>query len=712
MKKTSLLFKINAIGLSIGLIFILMCSFILYLMGKQHLNYEYKQVNTFLSVLFEQKREEIANEIFADQDLALSSSLNDIIKINGILKVDVYDKKGRLLLSAEKRANTENSLSHYHQSNINPSKKKKTGCLRHLDLPEKFTRILDRHALFITEVPWKEDTACYSSAIKVIGEQVGYLRIYYDLYPIKHHITEIITIFAICLVVLAIFMSWISHILFSRFIIKPVLKLKKAMGEVENGILGVTIDLDSKDEIGEMGRAFNEMSKKLLQNNNALKNAVKIEGRYALKLAKVNAELKNLNTRLENIVQERTADLLKANQSLKKEMKEKEKMEKELLKVQKLESIGLLAGGIAHDFNNILSAIIGNLSLAQTYAGKNDKIKKYLTDTEKSCLRAKDLTNQLLTFSKGGAPVKKLISMPDFIKESVVFVLRGSNVGYELKIDPDLAHAEIDKGQINQVMNNIIINAIQAMPDGGKITVQAENCVMKKNSASLPVTPGNYIKISIKDQGHGISKNNINNIFDPYFTTKQDGNGLGLTSVYSIVKRHSGYIYVQSVETKGTIFEIYLPASKKKIQSNTSECVRSGKTTAFNGHGNILIMDDDEMIREIVGDMLIHMGYEVDFANDGEEACRKYIKAMEKKEKFDAVIMDLTIPGGMGGQEAVKKILKTDPKAKVVVSSGYSNDPVMADYKLYGFSGVIVKPFQMNELKSLMQELMSKRHTL
>ena len=510
--------------------FIVVCSSILYFMGKNHLNYEYNRVNTFLSVLFEQKREEIANEIFARQYLALKSSLNDIRKINGISAVVVYNKKGVALLSIvqiKRQQNQNSTMSTIKKSEIVKS------------LSKKQADILNKRSMFLTHIGGRKDTACYSSAIKVIGEHVGYIKIYYDLYPIKHRIMEIVVIFSFLFLLLIIIMLLLFNFSFSRFIVKPVLKLKKAMREVEKGLLGVKVNLDSKDEIGEIGSVFNKMSEQLLQKNTALKNAVKKEEKYALKIAKANNELKNLNAGLETIVKKRTADLLKVNTSLKKEMEEKEKMKEELLKIQKLESLGLLAGGIAHDFNNILSVIIGNISLAKSHAEKDSKIKKYLIDSEKSCFRARDLTNQLLTFSKGGSPVKKLISMPEFIKESVIFILRGSNIGYELTIDPYLFYAEIDKGQINQVINNIIINAVQAMPDGGIITIKAENFTIKSSTASIPLKPGIYIKISIKDQGKGIPRKNIHSIFDPYFTTKQSGNGLGLASVYSIIKRHN-----------------------------------------------------------------------------------------------------------------------------------------------------------------------------
>lgn len=689
MKRTSLSFKINAITLSVCVMFIFVSSLFLYFLRKQNLKYEYSQINTFLSVLFEQKREEIANEIFAHQDMALNSSLDDMIKVKGVLKVVIYNKNGMVLLSMGRHLFKESQVKKKSETSESLSKEQ--------------TRLLDQSSVFLKEIQGSKNIVAYLNSIKVIGEQVGYIKIYYDVYPVKHHIAEIVIIFLFLFLLLTILILLLFNVSFSRFIVKPVLKLKQAMGKVEKGKLGIQVDLGSKDEIGEIGDAFNKMSEILFQNHIALKNAMEKEANDALELAEANDALKNLNASLEDIVKQRTSDLLKANTSLKKEMEEKEKMQESLLRIQKLESIGLLAGGIAHDFNNILGVIVGNLSLARASLKKEDKIAKYLIDTEKSCFRARDLTNQLLTFSKGGAPVKQLISMAEFIKESVIFVLRGSNVGYDLSIDPDLFHAKIDKGQINQVINNIMINALHAMDDGGTITVKAENFIMHSDNISIPLMPGNYIKISIKDQGEGIARENLERIFDPYFTTKQNGNGLGLATVHSIVKRHGGYIGVQSEKAKGTTFYIYLPASKEKLDETASEIEKS-QDIPIKGNKKILIMDDEEMIREVVGDMLIHMGYKVDFAEDGVEACRKYRESMERQEKFDVAIMDLTIPGGMGGKQAVKEILKIDPKAKIVVSSGYSNDPVMADYKSYGFSGVIVKPFKMKELISLMQE--------
>lgn len=374
------------------------------------------------------------------------------------------------------------------------------------------------------------------------------------------------------------------------------------------------------------------------------------------------------------------------------DMSEHKKSEEEMLKVKKLESIGILAGGIAHDFNNILTAILGNITLGKVYSDPNDKIFEILTEAEKACIRSKDLTQQLLTFSKGGIPVKKIGSIKDLIIDSVQFLLRGSNIKSEYFFQEGLSNVEVDEGQINQVINNLIINAIQAMPNGGYIRIRCENVLIKQNDITN-FKEGMYVKIAIKDEGSGISKDYINKIFDPYFTTKQKGSGLGLAVTYSIINKHNGYINVESELGKGTTFYIYLPAS------NTTETIKEKKEQTKNTHtGKILIMDDEELIRDVTSKILTNTGYTVETSEDGEKAIELYKKAFLEEKPYDVVIMDLTIPGGIGGKEAIKILLDFDPSIKAIVTSGYSTDMVMNNYKEHGFKAVIVKPYRMEEI--------------
>ncbi|MCK5511890.1 MAG: PAS domain S-box protein, partial [Thermodesulfovibrionia bacterium] len=353
------------------------------------------------------------------------------------------------------------------------------------------------------------------------------------------------------------------------------------------------------------------------------------------------------------------------------------RMEEELMKIEKLESVGILAGGIAHDFNNILTTIVGNITLAKMSHPKKH-ISEILTDAEKACLHAKDLTKQLLTFSKGGIPIKKISSLAELLKDSASFALRGSNIKCEFTISDDLWAVEIDEGQISQVFNNLVINANQAMPKGGIISMQAENVILDDRQSSLPLPNGEYVKIIIRDKGIGIPRNHIKKIFDPYFTTKQSGSGLGLTTTYSIISNHGGYIDVESEVGAGTTFYIYLPSSEETLAGKK---MKLDKT--FRGEGKILLMEDEDNIQKTVSKILKHIGYEVEIAQDGAEALELYKKAEESNQPFDVVMMDLTIRGGMGGKETIKKMLEINPKVKAIVSSGYSNDPIMADFKQY-----------------------------
>ncbi len=382
-----------------------------------------------------------------------------------------------------------------------------------------------------------------------------------------------------------------------------------------------------------------------------------------------------------------------------RDMTRQRKIDEELQKASKLDSVGLLAGGIAHDFNNILTAIIGNTSLAKMEMSKRHKVYKRLSGIEKASLQAKDLTQRLLTFSKGGVPVKKLASIAELIEETAAFALMGSNVQCELTLPKELWTIEADVGQINQVIHNLIINADQSMPDGGRIQIHAKNIqIGKQDIIALP--QGKYVNISIDDHGVGISKEHLQKIFDPFFTTKQKGHGLGLAICYSIIVNHGGHIAVKSEVGLGTSFDIYLPACEKNI------CLeRTFSNQPVRGRGRILVMDDDEFVRSISGDMLRELGYEVEFSNDGSQAIETYVKARESLRPFDAVIMDLTIPGGMGGKEAIKKLKQVDPTVKAIVSSGYSTDPILADFKTYGFKGVIVKPYEINELSEALKRV-------
>ena len=384
-----------------------------------------------------------------------------------------------------------------------------------------------------------------------------------------------------------------------------------------------------------------------------------------------------------------TADIT----DLKEAEAEKANLEQQLFQAQKMEAIGTLAGGIAHDFNNILTPILANISIAKTYGKLDAEIAEMLTDAQKVALRAKGLTQQLLTFSKGGAPVKKPAAIPKLLIDSAKLALSGSNVRCEYSIAEDIWPLQIDEGQIGQVIHNMALNADQAMPTGGTIKISAQNVIVEPED-SMPLRDGRHVKISITDQGIGIPEEHLPRIFDPFFSTKDKGSGLGLTTSFTIVNRHDGTIQAESELGFGTIFHIYLPASKEKVGVEAA----TERTRPAEGEGKILVIDDDEVIRKSAGEVLKRLGYEVNVAKDHAEGINLYAKAMKEKHPYDAVIMDLTIPGSMGGKEAINKLKKIDQDAKVILSSGYSDDRVMSEFRKYGFCGVVAKPYEIEDM--------------
>jgi PAS domain S-box-containing protein len=382
---------------------------------------------------------------------------------------------------------------------------------------------------------------------------------------------------------------------------------------------------------------------------------------------------------------------------------ERREIEEELFKARKLESLGILAGGIAHDFNNFLTGIIGNISLSRVNIPDGHPAATFLERARKGAEQSKDLTQQLLTFSKGGAPVKKLTSITQVLMDSAIFALRGSNVRCDFDIAPDLWCAEVDTGQLSQVISNLVINADQAMPEGGSIVIRAENVLPLEEGEQ-----GRRIRITFKDTGTGIGEEDLKRIYDPYFSTKATGNGLGLATVYAIIKNHDGETRVFSRLNHGTTFAITLPAQEGTAMQQTQNAVQTELEPGLGG-GKILLMDDEAAIREMASAALTMFGYQPFVARDGEEMLEMYWQAMQAGEPFDAVIMDLTVPGGMGGKDAVKKLLEMDPQASALASSGYSDDAVMANFPEYGFSGIVSKPYSLNDLDRTLQEIIGKR---
>ena len=380
---------------------------------------------------------------------------------------------------------------------------------------------------------------------------------------------------------------------------------------------------------------------------------------------------------------------------------ERDRLEQELLRASKLESVGLLAGGIAHDFNNILTAVLGNIALAQLDVEKESDLGRVLGDAERAALRARDLTQQLLTFARGGEPIRAAVRLPEIVAEMTRFALHGSKVKAEFDLAADLWPADVDKAQIGRVVHNLVINAVQAMPSGGTVRITGRN--VRLAALELPqLRPGAYVHISVTDTGRGIAPDHIERVFEPYFTTKQTGNGLGLATVYSIVRKHKGHIGVESTLGRGTTFHVHLPAAEHAEMPAEAE----PPVAHAMARGRVLFMDDEAPIRKLATTLLGRLGADVEVAADGQAAVDRFRAAREAGRPFDVVVMDLTVPGGMGGLEALERMRVIDPAVKAIVSSGYSSDPVLAHYRDYGFRGRVAKPYELTEFGRVLREVL------
>ncbi|MHC1729113.1 MAG: ATP-binding protein [Syntrophobacteraceae bacterium] len=384
---------------------------------------------------------------------------------------------------------------------------------------------------------------------------------------------------------------------------------------------------------------------------------------------------------------------------------DRKRIEEELLNAKKLEAIGVLAGGIAHDFNNLLFVILGNISMALLKMGSASPALRHLAEAEKACLRARDLTQKFITFSSGGGPVKSRVCMHEMVSNMISLMLSGSHVRSRVDIPDDLWGVEVDENQMRQVLTGILANAKEAMPRGGLITIKGDNLdIINENALAKVVEEGQYVRMVISDEGVGIPEENLAKIFDPYFSTKyrgsQKGMGFGLAIAHSVIKRHSGHITVDSHPGEGTTVSILIPASvaKGRQLSVTSSVPIPRK--------RVLVMDDEEMLNELIQTMLEHLGYDVDIVLDGEKAIETYSQVLEAGSDYAAIILDLTVKGGMGGREAIQKLLYLNPDVKAIVSSGYSNDPIMSDYAAYGFRDVLRKPYDLEQLRAVLDSVL------
>ena len=378
---------------------------------------------------------------------------------------------------------------------------------------------------------------------------------------------------------------------------------------------------------------------------------------------------------------------------------ERRRQEAALLTMQKLDSLGTLAGGIAHDFNNVLAGILGNLSLLKLQVREGSEEAEIIREAEEASMTARGLAQQLLTFASGGAPITKVLDVGPVVRSAAAFAARGSGALCTVEVADEALPVRGDPEQLSQVVQNLVINAGQAMPDGGTIAVSAGLVDLDEHDCR-PLEAGRYVRVRVVDEGCGIPASKLSRIFDPYFTTKTTGQGLGLAVCHSIISKHDGHIVVDSVEGEGTTFSVYLPAVSV---SRLHQTVEADAPRA--GAGRILVMDDEPRVLRLLGRMLTRLGYESEAVTDGAAAIAAYEDAQKAEKPFDAVIMDLTIMGGMGGQETLSSLQSLHPGVKAIVSSGYATDPVMSDCSSHGFCGVLAKPYRIEEVSRVLAEV-------
>ena len=429
---------------------------------------------------------------------------------------------------------------------------------------------------------------------------------------------------------------------------------------------------------------------------------------HQIELEMQNDELRRMHDELEQRVAERTEELMWTNEEMRAEMTERKQIEEALLRARTLESLGILAGGIAHDFNNLVMIVKGSIGLAIDCLSPSHDACQFLEYAQKSMDQAKELTSQMITFSRGGSPVKKICDVAKIVRDAVQETTKGTVVRVRFDFPDKSCPAEIDEHQIKQVFYNLTTNAVEAMPNGGTIMVKMEHTEIQADDG-LPIQEGSYLRITFDDEGLGIPEDHLTKIFDPYFTTKemgaQKGMGLGLSVCYSVLMKHGGHIAVKSHLGEGASFILYLPLRYLPLRVYQMK-KKKVKITLPPGTSRVLIMDDNYHVRKIERKYLEKLGYEVTDVKDGQEAIDVYKKAFHSGTPFDLVILDLTVPQGWGGQLTLERLLKIDPDISAIIASGYVNDPVIENYGDYGFQGALKKPFKRDEMKKLVEKIL------
>ncbi|MFO7783819.1 MAG: ATP-binding protein [Thermodesulfobacteriota bacterium] len=694
MLNRSLRFKINAailitccvLGVSLGTL--------IYPFEMNRLNSRYEEIQVLLDTLFQQKRDDLANEIFAGQDLALARTLADMLQVKGIAAVTVYNMEGEPILSTHEAVS--GSLSSQRRAAMDPA------------------------PVFMKTDMGERSYAEYSTLIQVIGEKIGYFTIQYDLAELERESLMTMSFFAGLFLCMLATMLLFLNLLLSRSVVRPASILRDAIRKVHEGRLGEQVDLPVGDEIGQMAADFNGMSIRLKEQHIALTNAIEAADAYAARLEESNRDLERLNTGLEEMVDARTAALRKSNEQLRQEMnerrqaeKEKQDLEEKLARSQKMEALGLLAGGVAHDLNNVLSGIVSYPDLLLLDLPKGSPFRKPILMIQESGKKAAAIVEDLLTLARRGVTSTEALNLNEVVEDYLSSPEHGKLTQYhpDVRVHTDLSADLFNmKGSpvhLRKTVMNLVSNAVESQPQGGSVLISTSNrYVDRPISGYENVSEGEYVVLEVRDDGPGIADNDLRRVFEPFYTKKvmgRSGTGLGMAVVWGTVQDHHGYIDVKIGEEKGTTFVLYFPITRESL-------IQRGKPVPVEHYmgnkENVLVVDDVREQREIATSMLRKLNYEVQAVSSGEEAV-----AVLKEWDADVLVLDMIMDPGMDGLDTYREVNNIQPGQKAVIASGFAENERVKEAQRLGAGEYVKKPYTLEILGMAMKRVLSRQNT-
>lgn len=684
----SLRFKINAAIFSACLIVGIFFVSVFYPLEVNWRHSRLHEINVLMSAVYEQKKEELANEIFAKQEQALSNTLMEIQRVKGISDISIYSKSGELLRA--------------------------TGLVIRPYLASKEMRNLEESPSFERGILNGDPIAEFSTVIEVIGERVGYIKIRYSLERMEKESLLAVWILSALLLSTLIIMAVLLNYLLSRSVLRPVSILSDAMTKLKSGQLGEQVVLDSRDEIGKMATAFNEMSEKIKNQHRELERSIEARNSYAEELEKSYKALEELNARLEDMVCERTAELRKSNEQLQQEINErmradeaKKELEERLARSQKMEALGLLAGGVAHDLNNVLCGTVSYPDLLLMELPPDSPMRKPIETIRESGCKAAAIVQDLLTLARRGITQTSVMNLNDEIireylesPEHLKLAQGHENISIETFLDEDLLNIRGSSVHLKKTVMNLVINAIEAQPYGGRIIISTANRYVDKPIQGYDsVKEGDYVVLKISDRGVGIAEEDIKRIFEPFYTKKvmgRSGTGLGMAVVWGTMQDHNGYIHVKSSPGNGTTFELFFPVTRDE----TPQLRKSVPVEDYLGNKEkILVIDDIEEQREIAVRILKKLNYEAVAVAGGEEAV-EYLR----KNSADLLLLDMIMDPGIDGLETYRKVIKLHPGQKAVIASGFAENSRVREAQKLGVGRYIKKPYTIENLGIAIKE--------